>query len=119
MGPDSNGTQSLQSSKAGTTHGLNQAIPTIPDYQRHVILVAEPTQAARYTLRSYTRAARGRDHSVTVPFNDPSTVDKPVETSSVSTLNLSTDHPAWVPDSVTCSIAVNMPVVSVKFQISL
>ena len=31
MGPDSNGTQSLRSSKAGITNGSNQVIPTIPD----------------------------------------------------------------------------------------
>ena len=94
MGPESNVGSSWRPSNDGTTNELNQPVLTIPDRQRHEIRVAEPTQAARYTLRSHTRATRGHNHCVPVPFNDPLTVDKHVETSSVSTLNLCLDHPA-------------------------
>ena len=47
-----------------------------------------------------------------MPSNDPLTVDKHVETSSVSTPNFFLDPPAWVPASITCAITVNKPAVS-------
>ena len=112
MGPESNVGFSWRPSNDGITNELNQPLPTIPDRQRHETRVAEPTQAVRYTLRSHARAARGRNHCVPVSFNDPLTVDKHVETSSVSTLNLCLDHPAWVPASPTYAIVVNKPTVS-------
>ena len=76
LGPEAHGSSTPCSSIVGTTNELNQALPEIPDRQRHETRVAEPTHVARYTLRSHARAARSRDHCVPVSFNDPSTVDK-------------------------------------------
>ena len=112
MGPDTNAGFRLRSSNGGTSNNLNQPVDKTLNRARHVIRVAEPTQAARYTLRSHTRAVRTPVVSVSLSYSDTLTVDKHVETSSVSTPNLDHDLPAWVPVSIPCAIAVNTRVVS-------